>query len=166
MPALCFMLHPYYYAQNYAGIMYLTLSSTSNCTWQHCYLCPRKLAANYLLAIFISWVCVIISYFWFIFWSSVQIIIEKNKLLVFNNGIFNSDGKNLIIIGFNYKIFHRCCHMFLLNFDITIVVGFSHKIDFVETQTEKKVKFVLLHPLGEHVGMRKQRSGMNGYSCL
>ena len=56
--------------------------------------------------------------------------------------------------------------MFLIHFDITIVVDVSHKIDFVETQTEKKVKFVLPHPLGEHVSMRKQRSGMNGYSCL
>ena len=56
--------------------------------------------------------------------------------------------------------------MFLLNFDITIVIDFSHKRDFVETQTEKKVKFVLPHPLGEHVSMWKQRSGMNGYSCL
>ena len=56
--------------------------------------------------------------------------------------------------------------MFLLNFDITIVVDVSHKIDFVETETEKKVKFLLPHPLGEHVSTRKQRSGMNGYSCL
>ena len=47
-----------------------------------------------------------------------------------------------IIIGLNYRISHRCCQMFLLNFDITIVVDFSHKIDFIETeQTEKKVKF-------------------------
>ena len=45
--------------------------------------------------------------------------------------------------------------MFLLNFDITIVIDFSHKRDFVETQTEKKVKFVLPHPLGERVSMRK-----------
>ena len=52
--------------------------------------------------------------------------------------------------------------MFLSNFDITIVVDFSHKIDFIETeQTEEKVKFVLTQPLGEHVSMRKQRSGMN-----
>ena len=56
--------------------------------------------------------------------------------------------------------------MFLINFDITIVVDVSHKIDFVETQTEKKVKFALPHPLGEHVSMWKKRSGMNGYSCL
>ena len=28
MPALCLMLHPSYYAQNYAGIMYLILMIT------------------------------------------------------------------------------------------------------------------------------------------
>ena len=33
MPALCSMLHPYNYAQNYAGIMYLTLAQMASKIW-------------------------------------------------------------------------------------------------------------------------------------
>ena len=97
---------------------------------------PNQDWEKYIQEQFLFRESVIISYIWIIFWSSAQIIIENNKLLVIIHGIWGRIWSFLAsITGYPTDAINV-----LLNFDITIVGDLLHQIDFFKIQqTEKKV---------------------------
>ena len=77
---------------------------------------PNQDWEKYIQEQFLFLESVIISYIWIIFWSSVQIIIENNKLLVIIHGIW---GRILSFLASTIGYPTDAINV-LLNFDITI----------------------------------------------